>query len=314
MPEEVSKKFNIQLAAQLSGLSAHTIRAWEKRYQALSPLRNSNGRRLYTAEEIDRLIMLAQLTQIGTNISQIAHLSDAELKEAYKKLMQNKEDSQELKEVDKSLNITETKAKLLKAIGGYEVDVISQLLSEAKSLLPPKTFALDILNPLIDEVKTRRDQSLFHDAQAQALFAIAKFHAGNIIYSHFERGLKSNFRIVLTSAEKEHHTFPLLISALLCCHHKKHFYYLNSNLPAPSIIDAVKATEANLLILSIPAGSHSDEEIIAVLDEVINTISSKVKVWLLGDFDHQKINMNRWKNTRKIKNHKELDEALSLNA
>ncbi len=314
MPDEVSKKFNIQLAAQLSGLSAHTIRAWEKRYQALTPLRNTNGRRLYTTEEIDRLIMLAQLTQLGTNISQIAHLSDADLKEAYQKLMKSKDETPIKKDQVIGLDIAETKSRLLRAIGGYEVDVISQLLSEAKNILPPKTFALDILHPLIDEVKKRRDQSFFQDAQAQALFAIAKFHAGNIIYSHFERGLKSSFKIILTSAEKEHHTFPLLISALLCCHHKKHFYYLNSNLPAPSIIDAVKAIEANLLILSIPSHTHSDDEVIGLLDEVINTISPKVKIWLLGDFDHQKLNMGRWKNTKKIKNHKELDEALGLNA
>jgi DNA-binding transcriptional MerR regulator len=314
MPEEISKKFSIQLAAQLSGLSAHTIRAWEKRYQALTPNRNTNGRRLYTTEEIDRLIMLAQLTQLGTNISQIAHFSDEELKESYNKLMKTKEEIPHKNKVSGNISVIETKNKLLNAIGGYQVDVISQLLSEAKNILPPRVFALDILHPLIDEVKTKKNQSFFQDAQAQALFAIAKFHAGNIIYSHFERGLKSSFKIVLTSAEKEHHTFPLLISALLCCHHKKHFYYLNSNLPAPSIIDAVSAIEANLLILSIPSHTHSDDEIITLLDEVIHAISPKVKIWLLGDFDHQKINMGRWKNTKKIKNHKELDEALSLNA
>jgi hypothetical protein len=46
------KKFNIQLAAQMTGLTAHTIRAWEKRYQALSPERTNNGRRLYSSRSI----------------------------------------------------------------------------------------------------------------------------------------------------------------------------------------------------------------------------------------------------------------------
>jgi MerR family transcriptional regulator, light-induced transcriptional regulator len=309
-----SKKFNIQLASQLSGLSAHTIRAWEKRYQALVPSRTDNGRRLYTAKEIDRLIMLSQLTQLGTSISQIANLSDEELKEAYHKFIQNAEISENPGLTRKELNINETRLKLLEAVGSYKVDVISQLLSQAKTSLMPKTFALEILEPLIREVKARRERSEFQDAQAQALFAIAKFHAGNIIYSHFERGLKSTSRFVLTSIAKEHHTFPLLISALLCCHHKKHFFYLNSNLPAPSIIDAVKATEATVLVLSLPANFHEQDELISLLDEVINSLSSKIKVWLLGEFDSDSLNTSKWKNTLKITNHKELDEILSINA
>ncbi len=314
MSDEETKKFNIQLAAQMSGLSAHTIRAWEKRYQALTPARNTNGRRLYNPIEIDRLIMLSQLTQLGTSISQIARLPDSELKEIYEKLIKTSDTRADTSVIKQDLDIVETRKKLLNAVGNYQVDLISQLLSDAKTSLAPRTFALDILEPLISEVKVSRDKGLYQDAQAQALFAIAKFHAGNIIYSHFEKGLKSSFKIVLTSAEKEHHTFPLLLSALLCCHHKKHFYYLNSNLPAPSIIDAVKATEANLLILSIPTQTHTDEEIVKLLDEVINSLNSNVKIWLLGDFDHQALNVGRWKNTKKIKNHKELDEFLGMSA
>ncbi len=313
MSDESSKKFNIQLAAQLSGLSAHTIRAWEKRYQALVPSRTPNGRRLYSTSEIDRLIILSQLTQLGTNIGQIARLSDQELKDTYEKLMQNAGLTVEKDSTKKQLNISETKGRLLDAVGNYNVDVISQLLSEAKNELPPKVFALDMIEPLINEVRARRDNSSFQDAQAQALFALAKFHAGNIIYSHFEKGLKSASKIVLTSVEKEHHTFPLLISALLCCHHKKFFYYLNSNLPGPSIVDAVYATEATLLILSVPVNSNEDKEVIKLLDTVIEALSSKVKIWLLGDFDTKLISEHRWKNTKKIKNHKELDEVLVAN-
>ncbi len=314
MANEDGKKFNIQLAAQLSGLSAHTIRAWEKRYQALTPSRTDNGRRLYTSAEIDRLIMLAQLTQLGTNISQIARLPDNELRETYNKLRQNTELIPPPVFSRKELIPEDIRAQLLEAVGAYKVDVISQLLGQAKTSFAPKIFALEILEPIIRDVRSRCERGLFQDAQAQALFAIAKFHAGNIIYSHFERGLKSSNRIVLTSAEKEHHTFPLLISALLCCHYKKHFYYLNSNLPGPSIIDAVKATEANLLILSVPPHCHSDAEILALLDEVINSLSAKVKILLLGDFDHGILDVNlRWKNTRKIRNHQELDEVLGAN-
>ena len=39
----------IKFVALHTGLSQHTIRAWERRYAALSPERTAANRRLYTA-------------------------------------------------------------------------------------------------------------------------------------------------------------------------------------------------------------------------------------------------------------------------
>lgn len=310
MTDNELKKFNIQLAAQMSGLSTHTIRAWEKRYQALVPSRNDNGRRLYTASEIDRLVMLAQLTKLGTNIGQIATLSNEELQGMYDKLTHNKSLQTQSFFLSKNLDIGVTQRELLDAVTTYKVDVISQLLGKARMSVSPKTFALEILKPLLTEVRSRREQGFYQDAQVQALFAIAKFHAGNIIYSHIERTPKSSQKIILTSIEKEPHTFPLLLSALLCCHHKKHFYYLNTNLPAVSVIDAVKATEATILIMGVPQVLADQQEAHAHLDEVFSSISPKVKIWMIAD-EKSPISTSRWKTIKLIKGHSELDEMLS---
>ena len=79
------------MAAQISGLSTHTIRAWEKRYGALRPDRTETGRRQYSTEEIERLTLLSQLTNLGNSIGQIARLPDPELKEIYQKLTHSRE-------------------------------------------------------------------------------------------------------------------------------------------------------------------------------------------------------------------------------
>ena len=62
-----------------TGLSAHVLRAWEKRYTAVRPSRSSSGRRLYSQEDIDRLVLLRKAVAKGHSISQIAGLDDAEL-------------------------------------------------------------------------------------------------------------------------------------------------------------------------------------------------------------------------------------------
>ena len=69
----------IQVVSRYTGLSSDLIRAWEKRYRVVTPARTSNGRRLYSNSDIQRLSMLRQVTQFGRRISEVAHLSIEEL-------------------------------------------------------------------------------------------------------------------------------------------------------------------------------------------------------------------------------------------
>ncbi len=52
---------------------------WEKRYATVSPQRNDGNRRLYSAEDIERLALLKAATEMGHNIGSVAHLADAQL-------------------------------------------------------------------------------------------------------------------------------------------------------------------------------------------------------------------------------------------
>lgn len=65
----------------MTGLSAHVIRVWEKRYAAVAPSRTDTNRRLYSAEDIERLRLLAQATSAGNRISNLAALSSDELRD-----------------------------------------------------------------------------------------------------------------------------------------------------------------------------------------------------------------------------------------
>ena len=74
-------KYPIQVAATRSGLSADVIRVWERRYGAVEPLRSETNRRLYSDHDVERLLLLAQVTQAGRRISDVAGLPVAELRE-----------------------------------------------------------------------------------------------------------------------------------------------------------------------------------------------------------------------------------------
>ncbi len=76
----------IQHASQLSGLSSHVIRIWERRYNALSPSRTDTNRRMYCDEAIKRLKLLRVLTENGHRIGGVAKLGTEQLEELVKKI------------------------------------------------------------------------------------------------------------------------------------------------------------------------------------------------------------------------------------
>ena len=73
--------YSIKELEKLSGIKAHTIRIWEKRYQLINPHRTSTNIRYYTDEELRKILNVAVLNRQGIKISNIAKLSDQELRE-----------------------------------------------------------------------------------------------------------------------------------------------------------------------------------------------------------------------------------------
>ncbi len=65
---------SIKAVAQRTGLTAHVIRVWEKRYGAVKPGRTGTNRRLYSDEELERLSLLRDVTRGGHSISAVAQL------------------------------------------------------------------------------------------------------------------------------------------------------------------------------------------------------------------------------------------------
>ncbi|QIL42714.1 MerR family transcriptional regulator [Pedobacter sp. HDW13] len=71
--------YSISDLEQLSGIYAHTIRIWERRYGALSPARSQGNTRLYDDNELRRLLNIVSLIKSGLKISKICLLSDREM-------------------------------------------------------------------------------------------------------------------------------------------------------------------------------------------------------------------------------------------
>ena len=72
MINNVKTVFSIKDLENLSGIKAHTIRIWEKRYDILQPMRTDTNIRLYDLASLQKLLNITLLHDYGYKISKIA--------------------------------------------------------------------------------------------------------------------------------------------------------------------------------------------------------------------------------------------------
>ena len=88
--DRVKNSFSIKNLEHLSGIKAHTIRIWEKRYNLFEPERTNTNIRLYNLENLQKLLNVTLLYNNGYKISKIALLSSQEITENVHRLTINK--------------------------------------------------------------------------------------------------------------------------------------------------------------------------------------------------------------------------------
>ena len=71
--------FRSSAVARMAGMPVSTLRIWEQRYQAVAPTTAPSGQRQYSASDVERVVLLRQLTLQGHAIGSLAALSAEQL-------------------------------------------------------------------------------------------------------------------------------------------------------------------------------------------------------------------------------------------
>ncbi len=83
----VKKFFSIRDLENLSGIKAHTIRIWEKRYDLLSPERTETNIRNYSLASLQKLLNITMLYNNGYKISKIARIKEQDISYMVKEIV-----------------------------------------------------------------------------------------------------------------------------------------------------------------------------------------------------------------------------------
>ncbi len=84
--EHIKQNFSIKDLEHLSGIKAHTIRIWEKRYDILNPERTDTNIRTYNGENLQKLLNISFLNSHGYKISRISKMEENEINNLVKRI------------------------------------------------------------------------------------------------------------------------------------------------------------------------------------------------------------------------------------
>ena len=286
-------QYSIKDLEKLSGIQAHTIRIWEKRYHLVTPKRTTTNIRVYTDEDLKRLLNVAVLNHNGLKISKVAKLSENEMKE---RIIQLSSDPSNFDNQIESLVVS--------MVDLNEQKFESILQTQIDQLGFEEVF-IKIIYPLLVKIGVLWQTGNIHPAQEHFVSNIIKkklFTAIDSISSKYD-GVK----FIMYLPEGEYHEIGLLFYTYLLKKNGFQPIYLGQSVPFEDLISAQKAYNADYLFTSFVT-TLQDFTFSDYILELSKTFK-KQKVFIPGSIV-QKIEVKRVPNIIKIKSPEHFKELL----
>ena len=244
-PHAESPRCPINVAARRSGLTAHVIRAWERRYQAITPNRSTTARRLYSDWEVQRLVLLRQAVDLGHRISEVANLPMEELHALVGR--------DTLPGVEASPRIPFTRSRLVEVAINAAVAMDSQaflqaLLQATRSQTVPGLFE-DFVHPLMAEIGVRWRDGQLRVVHEHFASAHLRTFLGDLMTS--SSVAPSGPCLIVTTPFGQNHEIGSLMVAITAMRAGWEVVYAGPGLPAEEIVHAVETRNARAVALSL---------------------------------------------------------------
>jgi methanogenic corrinoid protein MtbC1 len=212
------RTYEIHEVAELTGLAAARLRAWERRYEVVRPGRLSNGYRVYTADQVALLRAYARLIAGGERIGDLA---ECEREDVLARA--------EVRSLDGS-----PQAALLEAVRAFDRERLEGLVAQQLALRGLRAFAQEVVLPLAQSVG---------DLWALGRVPIAAEHLASEVVLHALKGGLRTSRgtgplVVCGCLAGERHEWGFLATLAVVQEDGWRIHYLGSDLPVEAVVEA----------------------------------------------------------------------------
>lgn len=256
----IKQDFTIKDLENISGIKAHTIRIWEKRYNLLEPQRTETNIRYYSQENLTKLLNIVLLNKNNFKISKIAAMSEEDI------ILKSRELAFNIAINDEAINSFK--------VSMFQFDKIL-FNNTYNKLLHKKTFReifKDVFIPFLDHIGLLW--------QTDTLLPAHEHFISNLIAQKIQINTEklqysindSNKTYVLFLPENEIHELGLLYLNYELVLRGHHTIYLGQSLPLNNLNYFLESGREICFVTSLTIQPHDDkvEEYFAEIDEVMD--------------------------------------------
>ena len=217
-PTRLDRTYEIHEVAELTGLAAARLRAWERRYEVVRPRRMPNGYRAYTGDQVALLRAFARLIEAGQRIGDLAARPREEV------LAQA-----ETRALDGTAHAT-----LVEAVRAFDRERLEGLVAQQLALRGLRAFAQEVVLPLAQAVG---------DLWALGKIPIAAEHLASEVVLHALKGGLRMSRgagplVVGACLPGERHEWGFLATLATAQEDGWRIHYLGADLPVQEVVEA----------------------------------------------------------------------------
>jgi DNA-binding transcriptional MerR regulator/methylmalonyl-CoA mutase cobalamin-binding subunit len=249
--EPTDERHPMRLVVLRTGLTPDLLRAWEKRYGVVTPVRSHGGQRLYSDADVERLSLLARAVKGGRAIGQIAKLPLRELQRIVEK------DAIALSVIAAPASAiaiaSESResihAAALAAVERFDATELEFTLRGAAMRLGMDEMLDGVIGPLLLTIGSHWHAGLLSPAHEHLATAVVR----RTLTWMMENGTPPPMApaIVVATLAGQTHELGAMLAAAAASSHGWRVVYLGANLPARDIAVAANHARATAVALSL---------------------------------------------------------------
>ena len=271
MINNIKTVFSIKDLENLSGIKAHTIRIWEKRYNILEPIRTDTNIRTYDSANLQKLLNIVLLNTYGYKISRIAEFPSEKIVSLVREIISEKNSNNH-------------------ALNAFKLAMINfdQVLffNTYNSLLSEKSFRevfYEVVIPLMNEIGLLWQSGTISPAQEHFIsFLIKQKLLINTEKVQILEPTRQDKIFVLYLPENEIHELGLMYLNYEILLNGYKTIYLGESVPIDSLMDMKKYFD-NIVYISYLTVQPTKDAINDYLKEITTKIiDANSQIWFLG--------------------------------
>ena len=268
---DVKSVFSIKDLENLSGIKAHTIRIWEKRYNVLEPMRTETNVRLYDLASLQKLLNITLLHDYGYKISKIASYPEEEIPVLVREIISEKS--------AKNHAISAFKMAMMNFDQELFFTTYAQLLSE-KSF---KEVFYQVFIPLMTEMGLLWQSDTISPAHEHFIsYLIKQKLLINTEKLQVLRPTKTDKVFVLSLPMNEMHELGLMYLNYETLLHGYKTIYLGESVPIESLTDLKKHFESIVFVSYLTVQPDKDSVNDYVHRMIMELADENTELWYVG--------------------------------